>query len=167
MMNEKVLATLNEQISREAYSSHLYLSMASWAETKGFAGVSNWLYLQAEEEKMHMLKFIRYINERGGVAKIPAISEPPSSFGDVLELFKKVYEHEQYITESINQLVGICMDERDFTTHNWLQWFVTEQIEEEASVCGILDKLRMLDGSNMYLFDRDLMASRPAPNAQA
>ena len=160
MITEKIETILNQQINKEAYSSNLYLAMASWAESEGFEGTSTWLYDQAEEEKIHMLKFIHYVNGRGGKAKISAIEEPPYEFGNVQDLFKKVFEHEQYISASINDIVGACMDERDFTTHNWIQWFVTEQIEEEVTVSGILDKLNLLEGKSLYHFDRDLIGSR-------
>ena len=160
MLKKPVEEILVRQIEREAYSSNLYLSMASWAETNGFGGVSEWMYAQAEEENMHLLKFMKYVNERGGKAVIPAIEQPPSDFKDVLELFEKTLEHEQYVTESISEIVGVCLEQKDFTTHNWIQWFVTEQIEEEASVSGIIDKLKLLDGHNLYMFDRDVVGMR-------
>ncbi|MCF8373864.1 MAG: ferritin [Bacteroidales bacterium] len=165
MLKTKIEDILNRQIERELYSSNLYLAMASWAETSGFAGAAEWLYFQADEEHIHMLKFIKYVNDRGGKALIPATSEPPRDFGDVHTMFKKVFEHEQFISNSINEIVGLCHEEKDFTTHNWVQWFVTEQIEEEATVRGILDKLKLLDGKDMYMFDRDLQGSRTKPVA--
>ncbi|MFZ5941973.1 MAG: ferritin [Bacteroidota bacterium] len=160
MISKAVEKNLNEQVTREAYSSQLYLAMASWAETSGFGGVAAWLYAQAEEERMHMLKFLKYINERDGKAGISAIDAPPSTFGNIPELFEKVLEHEHYISRSINDLVGTAIEEKDFTTHSFLQWFVNEQIEEEASVRAILDKLRLVGEQNMYIFDRDIMSLR-------
>ncbi|TAJ08130.1 ferritin [Marinilabiliaceae bacterium JC017] len=160
MLNKKVEDILNRQIERESYSSNLYLSMAVWAETNGLEGTSQWLYAQAEEERIHMLKFIKYVNERGGKSVITAIEQPPADFGNVKEVFAQVLEHEQFITGSINEIVGVCLDEKDFTTQNWIQWFVTEQIEEEASVNAINDKIKLLGEQNMYLFDRDIMAMR-------
>jgi len=162
MLKKPVEEILIRQIEREAYSSNLYLSMASWAETNGLGGVSAWMYAQAEEEKIHLLKFIKYVNERGGKAVIPAVSQPPSDFKDVMELYVKTLEHEQFVSESINEIVGVCLEQKDFTTHNWIQWFVTEQIEEEASVSAIIDKLRLLDGHNLYMFDRDVAGLRGA-----
>lgn len=162
MLKKAVEEILVRQIEREAYSSNLYLSMASWAETNGLGGVSEWMYAQAEEEKLHLLKFMKYVNERGGKAVIPAVAQPPSDFSDVKELFEETLKHEQFVTESINEIVGVCLDEKDFTTHNWIQWFVTEQIEEEASVCAIIDKLKLLDGHNLYMFDRDVVGMRGA-----
>jgi ferritin len=168
MLAKKVEAILNVQIEKEDYSSQLYLSMASWAENKGFEGVSNWLYAQAEEERIHLLKLIKYINERDGVAVIPGIETPPADFGDVFEAFDKVLEHERFITGSINEIVAICIAEKDFTTQNWIQWFVTEQIEEESSVKAIIDKLNLLGKNNLYMFDRDIMSMRGsgAPSAE-
>jgi len=160
MLPKKVEAILNRQIEREDYSSQLYLSMASWAENKGFEGVSNWLYAQAEEERIHMLKLVKYVNERDGVAAIPGIETPPADFGDVFVAFDKVLEHEKFISASINEIVAECMAENDYTTQNWIQWFVNEQIEEEASVKAILDKLKLLGKNNLYMFDRDIMSMR-------
>lgn len=162
MLPEKVEKILNEQILREDYSSQLYLSMASWAENKGFEGVSNWLYAQAEEERTHMLKLVKYVNERDGTAVIPGIETPPDDFGDVVEMFDKVLAHEKFISGSINEIVAVCIAENDFTTQNWIQWFVTEQIEEEASVKAIIDKLHLVGRNNLYMFDRDIMSMRGA-----
>lgn len=166
MLNKKVEEILNRQVDREAYSSHLYLAMAVWAECNGLEGTSKWLYAQADEERMHMLKFISYINERGGRARIAAIEEPPSEYKDVKEVFDKVLKHEQFVTESINEIVGVTLDEKDFTTHNWIQYFVNEQIEEEASVQGIIDKLNLMGDHNIYMFDRDIMGMRNAESAE-
>ncbi len=160
MLKTKVEEVLVNQIEKEAYSSNLYLAMAVWAETNGFEGVSNWLYAQAEEERLHLFKFIRYVNERGGKAVIPAIEQPPTTFASVKDMFDQVLEHETYISELINNIVGTCLQEGDFTTHTWLQWFVTEQIEEEASVRGICDKLALIGDHNLYLFDKDIMGLR-------
>ncbi len=160
MLKQKIEDVLNLQVQKEGYSSNLYLSMASWAETNGFSGVSEWMYAQAEEEKIHLLKFMKYVNERGGKAVIPAVAQPPADFANVQEVFEQTLEHEQFVTESINEIVGVCLDNKDFTTHNWIQWFVTEQIEEEASVSAIIDKLKLLDGHNLYMFDRDVMGLR-------
>lgn len=160
MLSKKVEDILNVQVDKEGYSSHLYLSMAVWAETKGLGGIADWLYAQAEEERMHMLKLVRYINERDGKAAIIAVQEPPTEFGTVPEMFDKVLEHEQFISGSINEIVQVCIDENDHTTNNWIQWFVTEQIEEEASVKALIDKLKLVGEHNMYMFDRDILGMR-------
>ncbi len=160
MLKPKVEKILNEQIEKEGYSSFLYISMASWAESKGMSGISKWLYAQAEEEKMHMLKFIGYINERGGNAIIPALQQAPGEWKDVFVLFDEVLKHEQYISESINNVVEAAIKENDYATNNWAQWFVNEQVEEEASVQEVIDKLNMLGKASIYLFDKDIMGLR-------
>jgi len=163
MLKKKVEAICNRQVEREGYSMNLYLAMASWAEVNGMAGVAGWLYAQAEEEKLHMLKFIRYINERGGKAVIPAFQKPPVDFKDVETMFRDVLKHEQYVTASINEIVDLTLAEKDFNTHNFLQWFVMEQVEEEASAQAILDKLSLGGKNILYQFDRDIMSFRAQP----
>jgi len=166
MLKKKVEDICNRQVEREGYSSILYLAMASWSESNGLAGIAAWLYAQAEEEKLHMLKFIKYINERGGKAIIPAFKKPPTEFKTVEELFKEVLKHENFVTASINEIVAVTLEEKDFNTHNFLQWFVTEQVEEESSAQAIIDKLKLGGKSNLYQFDRDIMSLRP-PVAKA
>jgi ferritin len=163
MLKKKVEAICNRQVEREGYSSYLYLAMASWAEVNGLAGVAGWLYAQAEEEKLHMLKFIRYINERGGKAIIPAFQKPPADFKDVESMFKEVLKHEQFVTASINEIVDLTLTEKDFNTHNFLQWFVMEQVEEEGSAQAIIDKLSLGGKNNLYQFDRDILSLRAQP----
>ncbi|MBG0859788.1 MAG: ferritin [Bacteroidales bacterium] len=160
MLKKKVEDLCNRQVEREGYSMNLYLAMASWAEVNGLAGVAGWMYAQAEEEKLHMLKFVRYINERGGKAIIPAFKKPPSEFKSVENMFREVLKHEQFVTASINEIVALTLQEKDFNTNNFLQWFVMEQVEEESSAMAILDKLNLLGKDNMYQFDRDIMSLR-------
>lgn len=160
MLPKKVEEILNVQIKKEDYSSQLYLSMASWAENNGFEGVSTWLYAQAEEERVHLLKLVKYVNERDGVAVIPGIEMPPNDFENIFAAFDKVLAHEKYISGSINEIVAVCIAENDYTTQSWIQWFVNEQIEEEASVKAIIDKLKLLGENNLYMFDRDIMSMR-------
>lgn len=160
MLNKKVEDICNRQIEREGYSSNLYLAMAVWAETEGFGGIADWLYAQSEEERVHMLKFVKYVNERGGTAVIPAFKKPPVDYKDVPEMFKEVLKHEQFITASINEIVALTLDEKDFSTNNFLQWFVKEQIEEESSVMKIVDKVNLIGKANMYQFDRDIIGLR-------
>jgi ferritin len=166
MIKKKIEDICNRQIEREGFSSNLYLSMASWAETNGFSGVAAWLYTQADEERVHFLKFIKYVNERGGKSVIPALKKPEADFKSVEEVFREVLKHEEFITESINEIVALTLEEKDYNTHNFLQWFVFEQVEEEASVRTILDKVRLVGNNNMYQFDRDILSLRtPAANA--
>jgi ferritin len=167
MLPKKVEEILNVQIKKEDYSSQLYLSMASWAENNGFEGVSNWLYAQVEEERIHMLKLVKYVNERDGVAVIPGIEAPPSDFENIFVVFDKVLAHEKYISGSINEIVAVCIAENDYTTQSWIQWFVNEQIEEESSVKAIIDKLKLLGENNLYMFDRDIISMRGSGEASA
>jgi ferritin len=160
MLKKKVEDICNRQVEREAFSSNLYLAMAIWAETNGLAGIAAWLYVQADEERLHMLKFIKYINERGSKAVMPALKKPGSEYKSVEDVFKEVLKHEEFITASINEIVALTLEEKDFNTHNFLQWFVTEQVEEEAAVKSILDKVRLVGKNNMYQFDRDILGLR-------
>jgi ferritin len=162
MLKKKIEDICNRQIEREGYSSNLYLAMASWAETSGFSGVAGWMYAQADEERLHMLKFIKYVNERGGKAIIPSLKQPATDYISVEDVYKEVLKHEEFVTESINEIVSLTLEEKDFNTHNFLQWFVMEQIEEEASVKTILDKVRLVGKNNLYEFDRDVLSLRKA-----
>ncbi|HKL66491.1 MAG TPA: ferritin [Bacteroidales bacterium] len=160
MLKKSIEDLLNRQIEREGYSSILYLAMASWAETEGYNGVAEWLFAQAEEEKEHMLKIIRYVNERDGKAIIPSFDKPPVEFDGLKVMFDQVLEHEKYISESINEIVEQTVKDNDFATNNWLQWFVSEQVEEESSAQEIIDKLKLVGNHNLYMFDRDIMSMR-------
>jgi ferritin len=166
MLKKNIEDICNRQVEREGYSSNLYIAMASWAENNGYSGVAGWLYSQSDEERIHMLKFIKYINERGGKAVMPALKKPAGEFKSVEDVFKEVLKHEEFVTASINEIVSLTLDEKDFNTHNFLQWFVMEQVEEEASVRVVLDKVRLVGKNNMYEFDRDILSlRRPVANA--
>ena len=158
MLSKKVEKALNAQIRIEAESSQVYLSMASWAEVKGLEGISNFMYRQSDEERMHMLKLVRFVNERGGHARISELTAPKTDFGSFQKLFQELYEHEIFVSKSINDLVHITLEEKDYATHNFLQWYVSEQIEEEALARTILDKINLIgnDKGGLYLFDRDV-----------
>ena len=166
MLKAVIEKALNKQIELEASSSQFYLSMASWAESQGLSGTSSFLYKHSDEERLHMLKLVKFINERGGAAIIPALIKPPTTFQSLSNVFESLLEHELNVTESINNIVGLCLDEKDFTTHNFMQWYVSEQLEEEAMARTILDKLNMIgnDKAGLYLFDRDLNEFDPVEN---
>ncbi len=169
-MNARVETALNDQILKEASSSQYYLSMASWAENNGLNGTSKFMYTHSDEERFHMLKLVKFVNERGGKAIIPSIGQPPTEFENLKSVFELLLKHEISVTDSINNLVDICLQEKDYTTHNFVQWYVSEQLEEEALARTILDKLKLIgdDNGGMYMFDRDLEASvLAAPNATA
>ena len=158
MLTDKMENALNAQIRIEAESSQVYLSMACWAEVKGLEGIAQFMYKHSDEERMHMLKLVKYVNERGGHAKISELSAPDTDFGTFQKMFQQLYEHELFVSKSINDLVQVSMDERDYATHNFLQWYVAEQIEEEALARTILDKINLIgnDKGGLYLFDRDV-----------
>ncbi|NLP58203.1 ferritin [Lutibacter sp. B1] len=158
MLSEKMQSALNKQIKIEAESSQIYLAMASWSEVKGLEGVSQFMYNQSDEERMHMLKFFKYINERGGHAIVSELSAPAIEFGSIKEMFETLFKHEVFVSQSINELVHIALEEKDYATHNFLQWYVAEQIEEEAQARTILDKINLIgdDKGGLYLFDNDI-----------
>lgn len=168
-MNTKVEKALNAQIIKELSSSQFYLAMASWAEGNGLSGTAKFMYQHSDEERFHMLKLVKFINERGGVAVIPAIEQPPKTFKNLENVFELLLEHEISVTESINNIVDVCLGEKDYTTHNFIQWYVAEQLEEEALARTVLDKIRLIGGDKggMYMFDRDLenSAINGVPNA--
>lgn len=158
MLSEKMATALNEQISMEAYASFLYLSMASWCENQGLEGTSQFFYRQSAEEHDHMMRIFRYILEMDNRSIVPAVKQPPIDFESVQGIFQDVYIHEQKVTSSIGQLVDLANAENDHITHNFLQWYVTEQREEEALIRNILDKLKLIgDGpQSLYFIDKEI-----------
>ena len=158
MLSETIEKALNEQIQLEANASMKYLAMATWAEVIGYNGVAGFFYSQSEEERIHMLKLVKFVNERGGTAHIPSLDAPKSTFKDLHELFSVFLASEEAVTESINHLVFQTLEQRNYTVHNFLQWYVAEQAEEEALARTILDKLKIIgdDKSGTYLFDKDI-----------
>ncbi|QDO93307.1 ferritin [Formosa sediminum] len=158
MLSKKIEEVLNKQIRIEAESSQIYLAMACWAEVKGLEGISNFMYKQSDEEREHMLKLIKFVNERGGHAFISELKAPNVTFKSFKDMFEMLFEHEVFVSESINELVHISLEQKDYATHNFLQWYVSEQIEEEAMARTILDKINLIgdDKGGLYLFDRDI-----------
>ncbi|MBT8317122.1 MAG: ferritin [Lutibacter sp.] len=171
MLSERMQTVLNKQVRIEAESSQVYLAMASWAEQKGLEGVSEFMYDQSDEERQHMMKLFKYINERGGHAKVTELNGPELEFGSIKEMFETLFNHEVFVSQSINELVHIALEEKDYATHNFLQWYVAEQIEEEAQARTILDKINLIgdDKGGLYLFDNDIkqlsVVSSVAPEA--
>jgi ferritin len=158
MLSKKIEDALNVQIGIEASSSQSYLAMASWAETTGLSGTAAFLYKHSDEERIHMLKLIKYVNDRGGKALIPALKQPQKAYKSITDVFQNLLEHETHVTSSINLVVDLCLKEKDYTTHNFMQWYVSEQIEEETLARTLIDKLGLIgtDKGGLYLFDRDL-----------
>ncbi len=157
-MNQRIESALNKQVNAELYSAYLYLSMSIWCESKNLKGFANWLRVQYQEETAHALKFFDYILERGGLVKLENIDAPPSGWKDLIEIFEQVLHHEKHVTSLINNLVHIAIEEKDYATQNMLQWFVNEQVEEEASATEILEQLRLFEGKGapLFMMDREL-----------
>jgi len=158
MLSKTMEKALNEQINKEMYSAYLYMAMSADTTHKGLDGFANWFMVQYHEEMEHATRIYNYINDHGGKVALKAIDEPPNTFKDPLDMFKKTLEHEQFITKSINDLVDQAKKENDHATEIFLQWFVTEQIEEEANDNEIIGKLEMVgnQGNGLYMIDREL-----------
>lgn len=157
-MNKSIEALLNSQIQFEASASMHYLTMASWADANGYNGVAEFFYNQSEEERLHMIKLVKFVNERSGEVVIPALDKPKSDYKSLNELFVVFLKSEEFVTEKINGIIFECLDKKDYNVHNFMQWYVTEQLEEEAVARTLLDKLNIIgdDKSGHYMFDRDI-----------
>jgi ferritin len=168
-MKKMIEEALNAHIEKELYSSRFYLAGAIWCETNGFPGAAKFLYEHSEEERMHMMKLIHYVNDRGGVSKLASMKEPPQQFNSLEELFVKIKDHEVYITESINELYGLTVEQKDYTTGNFLQWFIAEQIEEESLFNNILDKIKLVGDSktSLFMIDKELESLAAAHTEEA
>lgn len=157
MINEKVLKALNEQVGKEIFSSYLYLSMASYFDSIDLLGFGKWMKVQAREELGHAMKIYEFIYERGGRVELPAIEKPQSNWESPLKAFEAAYNHERFITESINKIYSLAKEENDYATQEFLNWFVKEQVEEEAQTELILKKLQKLQDSPtaLYMLDKE------------
>lgn len=165
MLSKPLQEALNHQVLLESASSQAYLAMASWSDIQpGLQGVAEFFYQQSDEERMHMLKLVKYINERGGFAIVPALEQPIITFQSLKRVFEEFLRHEMEISRAINELVHLAFTERDYATHNFLQWYVSEQIEEERVARTMNEKLEQIgeDKSGLYLFDRDALQHRGA-----
>ena len=158
MLTKIIESALNAQIAQEAHASYYYLAMASWCENKGLMGSSKFLYQQSEEERAHMLRLFKYINESGGHALSPEIKHIPAEFKSITNVFENALKQEIENTQSINALVENCMKAKDYATFNFLQWFVAEQHEEEMIFHTILDKIKIIgtDGKGIYMIDKEI-----------
>ena len=155
MISKKMQAALNKQINAELYSSYLYLSMAAWAHSQNLTGIAAWMDVQAKEENSHAMKLYGYILERGGAVTLDAIAKPPAAWNSALALFKAVAEHEAHVTSLVNGLMGQAVAEKDYASVEFLNWFVKEQVEEEANVALIVAKLGMVGDSKSGLLMLD------------
>lgn len=158
MLSTKTLDALNNQIALEGNASAAYLAMASWCEQEGLNGCATFFYDQSAEERMHMMKIIRYINEMDGHAIIPAQEQPQSSFESIQQVFKIVYQQEKKVTAAIYNILSISQKEQDHSTTLFLQWYVEEQREEESQVRGIMDKIKLIGtgGQSLYFIDQEV-----------
>ncbi len=158
MLSEKVNTALNRQIEMEAYASAYYLAMASWCEQKGFQGSAEFFYKQSDEERAHMLKIFRFVNEAEGQAISPGVKQPPADFDSFKALFETALAQEREVTTAIYDLMKIARDKNDFATQNLMQWFVDEQLEEEKQIIVILDKLKLIGdaGVGLFMLDNEL-----------
>lgn len=169
-MNKTIEKAFNEHLNAEFYSAYLYLSMSNYFAAQNLDGMTSWMRIQTEEERMHAMKFQDHINDRGGRVTLKQIEQPPSEWSSPLAAFQDAYEHECMISRKINDLVNLALSEGDHAANTFLQWFVAEQVEEEATVLAIVEKLKRVgdNGLGILMVDQELR-QRPAaaPDAQA
>jgi len=158
MIKEKMQEALNQQLNAELYSSYLYLSMAAYFESINLKGFASWMRVQTQEELVHAMKFYDFIIERGGKVLLSSIEGPPTEWVSPLAIFEHAYEHEQKVTGLINKLVDLSAAEQDHATSNFLQWFVAEQVEEEASADEVVQKIKLMGDASggLFMLDREL-----------
>ncbi|GAB4284916.1 MAG: ferritin [Candidatus Rifleibacteriota bacterium] len=164
MLNKKMSAAINEQINEEMYSFYLYLAMAEYAADKGLPGMQHWMRCQAMEELGHAVRFMNYMAEKGGKVELKALKAPPKTWKTVKQVFEEVLKHEEHITGCINNLVDLALSLKDHATSNMLNWFISEQVEEEASAKAVIDMINLTGSApgGMFMVDKEL-AARPAP----
>ena len=155
MLSEKLTNALSTQVNAEYYSAYMYLSMSSVADGLGLKGTAKWLFTQAQEEMAHGTNIYNYILERGATPTLEAIDKPPTNFANINEIFDGVFAHEQKVTENINDIATLAMKEHDHACYQFMMWYVNEQVEEEASVADILDKLKLIDGNKGLILGLD------------
>jgi ferritin len=158
MINSKVEKAINEQINKEYFSAYLYLSMAAYCEKESLSGIANWMKIQFEEEQFHAMKFFNYINERGGTVTLTSLEDPKTEWKNVIEVFEDTLEHERFITKSINDIMEIAIEERDHATVSFLNWYIDEQVEEEANAETILNRLKLIngEGNGILMLDKEM-----------
>jgi ferritin len=158
MLDPKLVDKLNEQINLEFYSSNLYLQMSAWCEANSLPGAAAFLKAHADEEMQHMSRLFRYVLETGSLPRLGAIADPQADYDTVEDVFKATFEHEQQVTKSINALADAAFSSKDYSTFNFLQWYVSEQHEEERLFAGILDRIRLIgaEGRGLFHIDNEL-----------
>ena len=164
MISKKMEDAINQQINAEMYSAYLYYAMANYFESVSLKGFAAWMRVQAQEEMIHAVKFTNFINDRGGRVLQKTIAEPPFEWKSPLDVFESVLAHENKVTSLINDLVNLSIQEKDHAANAFLQWFVTEQVEEEANDKEIIDQLKLIgeDKSGLFMINKEL-ALRPSP----
>lgn len=169
MLSQKLQDAFNAQINKELYSEYLYLSMAAYCYTLDLDGFANYFMVQTQEEHFHAMKMFNFVNERGGKVILKQIDGPETDFKSVIDVYEKTYEHEQFVTKSINELMDVAMKENDHAAASFLKWFIDEQVEEEATVSKILAKLKLIggEGHGMLMLDSELAARVFTPPAAA
>lgn len=160
-LSKSIAAALNDQMTKEAHASQIYLSFGAWAESEGYGGISNFLFRHAEEERNHMMKVLEYILKRGAKVHVTAIPAPPPDPKNIHDCFEKIFSHEVDNTKGIYKIVKMSHDEQDWATWNFMQWMVKEQTEEETLAMDLLDKLKIAGGEkagseSLYTLDKDL-----------
>jgi len=155
MLNEAIQDAINEQIKNELYSAYLYLSMSAYCESANLPGFAHWMREQAKGEVGHAMKLYEFVNDRGGRVLLKAIDQPPIEFRSPLDVFEKTLEHERKVTEMINNLYSLAIQEKDYASQTFLQWFIDEQVEEEKSASQILEQLKMIGESTVPLITLD------------
>ena len=168
MLSEKMQNALNGQLNAELYSSYLYLSMNAYFKSVNLDGFANWMYYQAQEELEHSMKFYDFIIQRGGKVQLQQIEAPPTEWSSPREVFEATLAHEQKVTGLINDLVDVASEENDHATQIFLQWFVTEQVEEEESVGGVLEQLKLMGEAQggLFMIDRELAKRSPSEGSE-
>ena len=158
MLSKNMQDALNNQIAEEAFASHYYLAMASWCDKSGLRGSAKFLYMHSEQERIHMMKLFRYVNDAGGHALVQATKQPGAKFKSISDIFELVLKHEKHVTQCINNLVDICLKEKDYSTFNFLQWYIAEQHEEERLLNAILDLIKIagVEGRGLFLIDKEI-----------
>lgn len=158
MLTQKMEKAFNEQINAEMYSAYLYLSMASYFENKNLQGFANWMRIQFKEEWAHAMKFFDFVLERGGKVELEKIDKPQVDWKDAIDVMVETYKHELHVTSLIHNLMSLAHEEKDYASVSMLQWFVDEQVEEEATASALLEKLKMIEGKGpgMFMIDKEL-----------
>ena len=158
MITQKMADAINKQINRELYSEYLYLSMAAYLENEGLSGFANFMRVQVQEERFHAMKMFDYVLERGGKIVLEQIDQPKVEFESVLEIFELALGHEKFISKSINELMDVAIAENDHASKSFLNWFIDEQVEEEASMDNLVNQLKLIGGQGhgLLMMDREL-----------